>query len=669
MYVLVAVSSPFNESILIYKARDEDLSDIRTGAFVKVPLGKNRIIDGCIIRELQHADININEESIKYLTGINREITIGKKELELFTWMAKYYHYPLGVLIFDLIPVYRSLKERKKCKIIQANENAKYDFKLTQEQKEIAQKIIEKNFHKFSKYLLHGVTGSGKSIVYLEIISEVLATGKSVQFLLPEINLTPQFIKMFSENFTAPIIVYSSALKEIEKREVWKFLRSNRDPVIVVGARSSLFLPIKNLGIIVVDEEHDQSYKQEVYCPYNARDVAIKKASIYGIPIMLGSATPSLETYFNFVNTENYFPMKQRAQGARLPRIELVDIRKKSAKNQNDMYPFTEESIRKIAFKLEKNEQVIIFINKLGFSLYIQCPQCGHRFECKNCSVSLKHFKKRNMLICQTCEYKEKVPEMCPECMCINLKGKGFGTEKIQEQLQGLFKNKKVERFDRDEIQNANQLEEKLAEFHKGNIDILVGTQMLSKGHNFKRVNLVVILGIDTQLNFPDFRSNEKVYQSLIQVSGRAGRFGQDSEVLIHTLSPDNNIFKYVREHLFNEFYIDELNIRTLCKLPPMSKLVSVHLSHKDQDIVINESNSLRTLLNNLTMKYFKNVDILGPRPSIVEKKVNKFTWSLLLKSSDVNELHNLLKTLETVICVSKKTSVKIDIDPQTLDI
>ena len=308
-----------------------------------------------------------------------------------------------------------------------------------------------------------------------------------------------------------------------------------------MGARSAIFLPIKNLGLIIVDEEHDLSFKQEDRCPYHARNVAIKRAQNLGIPVVLGSATPSTDTLRLFeLNKANYYRMKTRVFDALLPEIQLIDLRcegKEKAKSYSrNHWPISLAAVSEMEKFLAKGEQVLVFVNRLGYANYLQCRACGHQFFCQNCSIPLKYFKGKNQLRCQHCDYGEAVPVGCPECDNVNILQRGFGTEKIEEVLQKIFPDKVVKRFDRDELLTIKHIEARLNEFHQKEIDILVGTQMLSKGHNFKRVNLVLILGVDVQLGYPDFRSQEKVFQQVSQVSGpggkvREGRKGADSNL------------------------------------------------------------------------------------------------------------------------------------------
>lgn len=661
---LVAVNSPFNGSLLTYKATSEMASQLKRGQLVKVPLGK-RVIDGCL---LGSADETLVKDStkLKYIGAIEPEICLSEIECELYQWMANYYHYPLGQLIYDVLPPF--LKRPRKLNFDQGA-GVELELVMNDEQKNAVDTITAFGFERFSKWLVHGVTGAGKTLIYLELIKKILDQKKSVLFLLPEINLTPQFLKTFQTYLNVPIYSYNSSISNSDKFGLWKLLQEDNSPKLILGVRSSIFLPIKNLGLIIVDEEHDQSFKQDDRCTYNARDIAIKRASLEKIPVVLGSATPMVETYKAFIETNHYFALRKRVLEAKLPKVELVDMRGRSkVEAERAIWPYSSESISKIKRALDIGEQVLVFINRLGYANYLQCNACGHQFACPNCSTNLKYFKKRNEISCQTCEYKEKAPEMCPECMNINLAPKGFGTEKAYEILQELMPSKKIERFDRDEIKTFTQLENVLDRFHKKEIDVLVGTQMLSKGHNFKNVNLVLILGIDSQLNFPDFRSNERVYQTLTQVSGRAGRFGKDAEVLVHTLAPENKIFTYLKKHTFEEFYQDEIPMREMCSSPPMKKLILIYFNSKSQETVILESSKQASVLRDMAQKHFSQVEILGPRPSMVEKKINKFTWSLLIRSSDLNQLHNLLKTFGKIYRPPHTISLKIDVDPYYFD-
>ncbi|MCK5072097.1 MAG: primosomal protein N' [Bacteriovoracaceae bacterium] len=669
-YCHVAVNSPFNNSILTY-LEGEYAGKLFSGMLVKVPLGK-RLINGCVLdvsKSEQELQENVSEFEVKDVAAIlTAEISLEKLELELYQWIAGYYHYPLGQLIFDCLP--KMMARPRKMNHICGDGNTPIPD-LTPEQLEIAKIIGAKLHDGFSKWLVHGVTGSGKTIIYLNLIQKILKEEKSILFLLPEINLTPQFLKMFSMYLNIPIYTYNSSITASEKYGLWKFLQNDGAPKIIIGVRSSIYLPIRKLGLIVVDEEHDQSFKQEDRCTYNARDVAIKKASMLDIPVVMGSATPCLETFNSqkYGLEQNYLTLRKRIDQVKLPKITLVDLREQMELGgfQEDMWPFTKLSLDKLEAVLEKGEQALVFVNRLGYANYLQCRACGHQFHCPNCSLNLKYFRKKKILSCQYCDYQIPIPQICPACSNMKLLNKGYGTERLHLILQNRFSDKIIKRFDRDDITTFKKLNERLDQFHAGEIDILVGTQMLSKGHNFKKVNLVLVFGVDSQLNFPDFRSNERVYQLLTQVGGRSGRFGQDSEVLIHTLGVSNSIYQYVMEHSFDEFYSSELELRKLCNCPPFCKLIMIYFSSKSQNNALEAGNSSVFLCRELCRLHFSNVEVLGPRPALVEKKVNKFTWVMMFRSDDINQLHNLLASFKRNVNLPRYTSIKIDVDPYNL--
>lgn len=658
----IAVNYPQKNSGLLYHYE----GDLLRGQVVEVPLGKRSEL-GCVVsvdesKSKEYADTPVDK--IKFIKDIVPDWKLGEAELQLFEWMSQYYHYSLGQLIFDCLPhVLKRPRELEQT----LGEGQPLEFVPNPVQKSIIESIRE-GLGSFKRSLVHGVTGSGKTIVYLDLIKSTIENGKSVLFLLPEINLTPQFIHTFAKYLDAPIFSYHSELSDSQKYQIWKEARSMKKGALILGVRSSVFIPVSNLGLIIIDEEHDSSFKQDDRCPYNARDVASKKAQLLNIPVVMGSATPSLETYNSFHQPkQSLFEMKERAGNAFLPEIRLIDARDKSDKEE-DIWPLVPKSIEAIKEALDKKEQVLVFVNRLGFASYIQCRGCGHQFNCPNCAITLRYYKRKNQLACHHCEYKEPMPSQCPSCGCLTMSHKGFGTEKIEEVLKRIFPEKIIERFDRDEIKTFKQLEQRLGDFHAGKIDLMVGTQMLSKGHNFEKVKLVLILGIDNQLNFPDFRSNERVYQTLTQVAGRAGRYSQDGRVLIQTLNPENSLFQIVKNHDFHQFYQDELKIRELCDCPPFKRLAMIHFSSRFQDkLVSHVTEHVGTMIKGMVAQHFPEVSILGPRPANIEKKANQFTWSILLKSGDLTQLHNLLKSFEMNYKSMSSVSYKIDIDPYTL--
>lgn len=646
----IAVNAAFRESTLTYESE----LDLSRGDLVLVPLGK-REEKGCVLCEVQEYESKYQLKSVKEKS---EDFKINEELLKLFEWMSQYYHYPIGRLIFDTLPKF--LKRPRELKFEQGQDLG-LDFELTEKQKTIFESL--KTQITFTKSLLKGVTGSGKTAIYLKLIREMNQRGKSVLFLLPEINLTPQFIQNFSKVLGVKIYSYNSAISNSDRFGLWKLLLEDDDPKVIIGVRSSIFLPVKNLGLIIVDEEHDGSFKQDDRCSYHGRDVAIKRASLLNIPILLGSATPSLESLNQAMNSNHLYELKERVSGARLPDIHMVDLR--TEEDVEELWPITRSSISLIERALGKGEQVLVFVNRLGFASYVQCRSCGHQFFCLNCSVPLKYFRKKNQLHCQQCDLKVEYPKECPECGNMNLLQKGFGTEKIADVLRTYFQDKRVERFDRDEVKTMSQLEDMLNDFHDHKIDIMVGTQMLSKGHNFKKVNLVLILGTDNQLSYPDFRSQEKVFQLVSQVSGRAGRYSNEGKVIIQSLLPDLPVYQSIVNGKEDEFIQSELELRKDTEYPPFTKIVVLYITTRFQNRLGPEAMNIGNLLQVLQEKYFKNVEVYGPMPTMIEKRSNQFTWQIVFKTSNLNELHNLISTFEKEYKVPSSFTLKFDIDPQ----
>ncbi len=662
-YCQVAVKYPGRESILTYKTLGEEIAP---GALVEVPLGRRKT-SGVVV-PFSISDSEIEEVATKYKLRAIKEIVadefhLSHSELKLYDWMSKYYHYNMGMLVWDSLP---KILKRPRDVEMEFGMNEPFEFELNDMQKPVVESIGAK-LSQFDRYLVHGVTGSGKTLVYLNLIKKVIDSGKSCLFLLPEINLTPQFTETFKRFLDCPILPYHSGVTASHKNAVWKFLKKSERPVLVMGVRSSVFLPVENLGLVVVDEEHDGSFKQSDRCAYNGRDVAIKKAQIANCPVVLGSATPSLENYHQFsqIKKDNYFILDKRASG-HLPTIELLDCRKQGDKKDADqfLWPFEKDSLDQVEEALAKKEQVLVFVNRLGFSNFLQCRSCGYKFVDPNTEVPLRYFKGKNILSSSHSDYQIPVPEMCPDCGNMSLLQKGFGTERLQEVLNSYFPTARVERFDRDEITNLEKLEQRLDDFHSGKIDIMVGTQMLSKGHNFKKVNLVLILGIDSMLNFPDFRSMEKTYQMLVQILGRAGRYSDHAKVVIQTLLPENPLFSFVKTHSFNGFLEFELGPREIGGFPPYTKMIAVHVSGRDRDRLINELSNEVNSLHGVILKNNMKVELWGPSPAMIERRANMFTWSFFLVSKDVNQMHYLVNMFKEFNKIEANYSVKIDVDP-----
>lgn len=516
---------------------------------------------------------------------------------------------------------------------------------LSDIQKEAFNQLNE-SFKSFPVSLLHGVTGSGKTEIYIHIIADLLSQGKQVLYLLPEIALTTQIISRLQKHFGDKVLVYHSRYSSNERVETWNKVlayHNNESPKhgqIILGARSALFLPFSNLGLVVVDEEHDSSYKQNDPAPrYNGRDSAIVLARLFGAKTILGSATPSMESYFN-ASTGKFgiVEVKERFGGIELPEIEIADIREARRKKVMKSI-FTPLLLTEIKSAFDKKEQVILFQNRRGFSPFIECRQCNWIPHCRNCSVTLTYHKQSNALKCHYCGYFEALPGNCPNCGDYHLEVKGFGTEKIEEETQVFFPDAKIARMDLDATRTRSSFQRVIADFEARQIDILVGTQMVTKGLDFDNVSTVGIINADQLLNFPDFRAFERSYQLMSQVSGRSGRKLKRGKVIIQTTQPDHWVIKEVVRHNYQGFYNRDLHERARFGYPPHNRLIEINLRHRDSEIVENAANHFAVGLKNLLGNR-----VTGPHLPVISRIRNQFYRTILVKleksvsSSEIKE-------------------------------
>ena len=446
---------------------------------------------------------------------------------------------------------------------------------------------ILENFKQKSVCLLHGVTSSGKTEIYIHLIQEALQQGKQVLFLLPEIALTTQITERLKRVFGHRMGVYHSKFPDAERVEIWQKQLAKEEYDIILGVRSSVFLPFKRLGLVIVDEEHENTYKQQDPAPrYHARSSAIMLASMYGAKVLLGTATPSVESYFNATNGKyGLVELKERYKDIQLPHIECVDI-KELAHQKRMQGPFSPMLVKEIRQALEKKEQVILFQNRRGFAPMIECRTCSWVPKCKNCDVSLTYHKGLNVLTCHYCGCTYQVPRSCPACEGVELQHKGFGTERIEDDIKAIFPEARVARMDLDTTRTRSAYEKIIADFEEGKTDILIGTQMVSKGLDFERVSIVGILNADSMLNYPDFRSYERAFQLMAQVAGRSGRKNKQGLVILQTKSPDLPVIHQVINNDYESLYFDQLAERQLFRYPPYYRLIYVYLKHRKESVL-----------------------------------------------------------------------------------
>ena len=520
------------------------------------------------------------------------------------------------------------------------------DLKVLNEFQEKALSEIKETFTKKDVTLLHGITSSGKTEVYTKLIQEVLDKGKQVLFLLPEIALTTQIITRLQFYFGEQISVFHSKYSMNERVEVWNNVLENKTKArIILGARSSIFLPFSNLGLIVVDEEHETSYKQFEPSPrYNARDAAIVLAKLHNAKILLGSATPSLESYFNAQQNKYGFVQLNRRHGnVQLPKIELIDVKEKQRKKEMTGH-FSDRLLKLIQEALDEKEQVILFQNRRGFSPVVECTTCGISPQCPNCDVSLTFHKFRHELRCHYCNYQRAMPNSCGACGSNTLDNKGFGTEQIELELKELLPNYNIGRMDLDTTRGKFGYQKIIGAFEAKEIDVLVGTQMLSKGLDFENVSLVGVLNADSMLNFPDFRAHERAYDMMVQVSGRAGRSKKQGNVAIQTYNPYHQILQQVSTTNYAEMYKEQLQERWQYKYPPYYRLIKITLKHKDYNKVDSGVNWLFKALYSSFGEY-----VLGPTAPAVARIRNQYIKNIVIKIPPKQSLVNTKKQLQKI--------------------
>jgi len=503
------------------------------------------------------------------------------------------------------------------------------DLKVLNEFQEKALAEIKETFKEKDVTLLHGITSSGKTEVYTKLIQEVLDEGKQVLFLLPEIALTTQIIVRLQYYFGEQISVFHSKYSINERVEVWNNVLNNKPKArIILGARSAVFLPFSNLGLIVVDEEHETSYKQFEPSPrYNARDAAIVLAKIHKAKILLGSATPSLETYYNAQqNKYGFVELNRRHGNVQLPKIELINVKEKQRKKEMKGH-FSDRLLALIQEALELKEQVILFQNRRGYSPVVECKTCGVSPECPNCDVTLTFHKFKHELRCHYCSYQRAMPNSCGACGSNTLDTKGFGTEQIELELKEIFPEYKIGRMDLDTTRGKHGYQKIIGAFEAKEIDILVGTQMLSKGLDFENVSLVGILNADTMLNFPDFRAHERGYDMMVQVSGRAGRSKKQGNVAIQTYNPFHQILQQVSTTNYTDMYKEQLQERYQYKYPPYYRLIKITLKHRDYNKV---DSGVNWLFKALYSSFGEHV--LGPTAPAVARIRNQYIKNIIIK-------------------------------------
>ncbi|HTR40016.1 MAG TPA: primosomal protein N' [Pseudomonadales bacterium] len=531
---------------------------------------------------------------------------------------------------------------------------------------------VKKEEAKASVFLLHGVTGSGKTEIYLQAIAHALEQGKGAIVLVPEISLTPQTVERFKARFSSGklqtlVAVLHSHLSAGERHDEWHKIRQGRAR-IVIGARSAIFAPVDSVGLIIVDEEHEQTYKQEEAPRYHARDVAIMRGQMENAVVLLGSATPSMESYFNAKKGKYaLLELPERVDDQKMPRVRVVDMRQAGAKEKGNLI-FSPQLKEAIHQRLEKQEQTILFLNRRGWATALQCPLCGFVAECPNCSISMTYHRMEQKLACHICGEIQKVPMVCPNNKCRNpaIRFSGTGTQRVEETLAKLFPKARVRRMDSDTMKRKDDYRKTLGDFRSGRIDILVGTQMIAKGLHFPNVTLVGIIHADSALHQPDFRSGERTFQLLTQVSGRAGRGDVEGEVFVQAFTPFHPAIQYARRHDFTGFYEQEIEFREQLKYPPASRVALLTLKGRNEDKVKFSADYLKRELEKV-LGEFKDLIFAGPAPAPLLKAESFYRHQIMLRTRAMSKLSQTLARIVPYVALPEDVTLSVDIDPVNL--
>lgn len=533
------------------------------------------------------------------------------------------------------------------------NEKIEPKKELTNDQRRVVDEVLANTG--YYPYLLFGVTGSGKTEVYMELIEDALNKGKTSIVLVPEISLTPQMVLRFQKRFGDNIAAIHSALSDGEKYDEWRRIVKG-EAKIVIGARSAIFAPLNNIGMIIIDEEHSDSYKQDDSNPrYNAKDIALLRGKYHNCPVIMGSATPSLEVFARAKKgVFKLLELPNRINGKSLPHINIVDMNEMISKTKGHFSPVLLEAI---SARLLKNEQIILLLNRRGYSSFVTCKNCGYTFKCPNCDITLTYHKSSRTLRCHYCGYGTKVYDTCPECHEKSINDLGVGTEKVEEELNKLFPETRILRMDFDTTSRKGMHEKMIKAFKNHEYDILLGTQIVSKGLDFDNVTLVGVINADTSLNIPDFRSSETTFSLLAQVAGRAGRSDKEGEVIIQTFNPEHYAIQYTKKHDYLGFYNREMSIRRELKYPPYYYICYVKISGKDNKYIYEESLKITKLFHNKLI----NMIILGPSPCTIFKLNNIYRYGIILKYKKDEDLREVLN--KVIEHYKDNRNIKIDVN------
>ncbi|WP_413569081.1 primosomal protein N' [Bdellovibrio sp. HCB117] len=670
----VAVDAPLPEALTYSFAHP-----LKRGQLVNVPLGRRKV-KGLVLGPTD----KVPDFEIKSIDSIDEEYSpLPEAFMKWLEWLAQYYIHPIGQVAQSAFPPLKKTDKQRQSKRPPVIPKLESDtnLNLTEEQSACFESISQ--HHNFSTHLLFGVTGSGKTEVYLRLLEKVLSEGKRGLVLVPEISLTPQLIQRFARRFGDKIAALHSQLTDRERTNQWWDIVEGRKSILI-GARSALFCPIEDLGLIIVDEEHEPSFKQDEKLKYNGRDAAVMMGKMMNCPVVLGSATPSLETWKNAVDGKYHLhTLRHRVANRALPEIEVIDLRKQKDDSEEQKkivekyshLPFwlSPKLYDRMHEVLDRGDQAALFLNRRGIAQMVVCPACGHTRECPNCDISLT-LHAHSHLICHYCDYHENFKTKCPDCKEGQLEAIGLGTELVETDLARLFPGKTIARADRDEIQSRADLEDLVQKMESGEIDILVGTQMIAKGLDFPKLKLVGLVLADVGFNLPDFRATERSFQLITQMSGRAGRHVQEGEapgmVIIQTFNAEHDSITFARNHDFEGFAKHELEIRGQLSYPPVGRLVSFRIQGTHLGKVEDTAGLLARRAHALKAQFpqYNSIEILGPAEAPLSKLRGQFRFHLLIKTTQVAAANPFSRQLlGDQEWIPSGIKILIDIDPMSL--
>lgn len=625
------------------------------GTRVLVPFGKRTLL-GIIVAVTDHSTYPLSQLK-PALEILDKETLFPPQLMELFFWASHYYQYPLGQLFDAALPAWLRKQKTIELPTPKAVPITTLDpLELNAAQLNAVTQVVQSTAQ-FQAFLLDGVTGSGKTEVYMQLTAHMIEQGKQTLILVPEINLTPQTLQRFEERFNVPIAVLHSQVSEKNRAIAWRQAMLG-NAKIILGTRLAAFVPLKNPGLFIIDEEHDLAFKQQDHFRYSARDLLLKRAQLEKCPILLGTATPSLETWHNVKSGKfKHLVLPERAGDAQKPVIDIIDIRHKKLDTG-----LSNELLAQIKAQLDDKRQVLIFLNRRGYAPVLMCCKCGWHQTCKRCDSNMILHNNRNILRCHHCEAQHPIPDICPQCQAPDVMAVGLGTQRLEDCLSRYFPNANIARVDKDSVHTKKQLKEVLAAVHDGTTDILIGTQMLAKGHHFPNLSLVAIVDIDGALFSADFRATERMGQLITQVGGRTGRGSTLGKVILQTTHPENHLLNTLIYKGYPAFLQILIQERQDSDLPPYSYQVLFRAETKTPNTA---NEFLKTIKQIVTAN--KAIACLGPIPAPMEKRQGFYRAQLLLQASTRQilqaQLHSVISSIESMK-ISRRVRWSIDVDP-----